>query len=99
VTIAAVGAFPLVLDGSRGEPRARAHRRGGGADDRDRRLTPCDGQILAIDDMLGLVTEFTLKFVMRYHRLGDEIRAAAREYAEEVRQGRFPPKHTYSAPR
>jgi len=55
-----------------------------------------DGQI---DDMLGLVTEFTLKFVMRYHRLGDEIRAAAREYAEEVRQGRFPPKHTYSAPR
>jgi 3-methyl-2-oxobutanoate hydroxymethyltransferase len=56
----------------------------------------CDGQI---DDMLGLVTEFTLKFVMRHHRLGDEIRAAAREYAEEVRQGRFPPKHTYSAPR
>jgi ketopantoate hydroxymethyltransferase len=30
-------------------------------------------------------------------RLGDEIRAAAREYAEEVRQGRFPAaEHTYS---
>jgi hypothetical protein len=50
----------------------------------------CDGQILVIDDMLGLFTEFTPKFVKRYRRLGDEIRAAAREYAEEVRQGRFP---------
>jgi 3-methyl-2-oxobutanoate hydroxymethyltransferase len=43
-----------------------------------------------IDDMLGLFTEFTPKFVKRYRRLGDGIRAAAREYAEEVRQGRFP---------
>jgi hypothetical protein len=39
--------------------------------------------------MLGLFTELTLKFVKRYRRLGDEIGAAAREYAEEVRQGRF----------
>ena len=57
----------------------------------------CDGQILVIDDMLGLFTEFTPKFVKRYRRLGDEIRTAAREYAEEVRQGRFPAaEHTYS---
>jgi 3-methyl-2-oxobutanoate hydroxymethyltransferase len=49
----------------------------------------CDGQILVIDDMLGLFTEFTPKFVTRYRRLGDEIRAAAR--------GRFPAaEHTYS---
>ena len=60
----------------------------------------CDGQILVIDDMLGLFTKFTPKFVKRYRRLGGEIRAAAREYAEEVRQGRFPaPEHTYSARR
>jgi len=58
----------------------------------------CDGQILVVDDMLGLVTEFTPKSVKRYRRLSDEIRAAAREYAEEMRQGRFPaPEHTYSA--
>jgi len=56
-----------------------------------------DGQILVIDDMLGLFTEFTPRFVKRYRRLGDEIRAAARDYAEEVRRGRFPAaEHTYS---
>jgi 3-methyl-2-oxobutanoate hydroxymethyltransferase len=60
----------------------------------------CDGQILVIDDMLGLFTEFRPKFVKRYRSLGDEIRAAAREYAEEVREGRFPAaEHTYSTPR
>jgi hypothetical protein len=54
-------------------------------------------QILVIDDMLGLFTEFTPKLVKRYRRLGDEIRAAAGEHAEEVRQGRFPAaEHTYS---
>ena len=60
----------------------------------------CDGQILVTDDMLGLFAEFTPKFVKRYRMLGDEIRAAAREYAEEVRHGRFPAEeHTYKPPR
>jgi 3-methyl-2-oxobutanoate hydroxymethyltransferase len=60
----------------------------------------CDGQILVTDDMLGLFTEFTPKFVKRYRELGDEIKAAARDYAEEVRQGRFPAaEHTYAGPR
>ena len=59
----------------------------------------CDGQILVIDDMLGLFAEFTPKFVKRYRQLGAEIRAAARDYADEVRAGRFPaPEHTYPAP-
>lgn len=60
----------------------------------------CDGQILVVDDMLGVFTEFTPKFVKRYRELGQEIRAAAREYADEVRAGRFPAaEHTYTAPR
>jgi 3-methyl-2-oxobutanoate hydroxymethyltransferase len=60
----------------------------------------CDGQILVIDDMLGLFTEFTPKFVKRYRELGDAIRAAARDYAADVRHGRFPAEeHTYPGPR
>src|SRR5438270_12887467 len=60
----------------------------------------CDGQILVIDDMLGLFAEFTPRFVKRYRELGDEIRAAAREYADDVRASRFPAaEHTYTAPR
>jgi len=60
----------------------------------------CDGQILVVDDMLGLFTELTSKFVKRYRLLGHEIGAAAREYAEEVRHGRFPTaEHAYAAPR
>jgi len=60
----------------------------------------CDGQILVIDDMLGLFAEFTPRFVKRYRNLGDEIRAAAHEYAEDVRQGRFPAaENTYPDPK
>jgi 3-methyl-2-oxobutanoate hydroxymethyltransferase len=58
----------------------------------------CDGQILVIDDMLGLFGEFTPRFVKRYRDLAGEIRGAARDYAEDVRAGRFPaPEHTYTA--
>ena len=60
----------------------------------------CDGQILVIDDMLGLFTEFTPRFVQRYRNLGAEIRAAARDYADDVRAGRFPAAdHTYTGSR
>src|SRR5437016_10458003 len=100
VAIAAAGAFALVVEGV---AESLAHELTGKV------AVPtigiggspaCDGQILVIDDMLGLFTEFTPKFVKRYRELGDEIRAAAREYAAEVKAGRFPAaEHTYSAPR
>ncbi|SMX37721.1 3-methyl-2-oxobutanoate hydroxymethyltransferase [Maliponia aquimaris] len=50
----------------------------------------CDGQILVVDDMLGLFTAFKPKFVKRYATLGEQGRAAIATYAEEVRSRAFP---------
>jgi len=57
----------------------------------------CDGQILVVDDMLGLFTAFKPKFVKRYATLGADGEAAIRAYADEVRARRFPAaEHTFS---
>ena len=59
----------------------------------------CDGQVLVIDDVLGLFADFTPKFVKRYAELGPAIDAAAATYAAEVRERRFPgPEHFFGAP-
>ena len=50
----------------------------------------CDGQILVTDDALGLFSDFTPSFVKRYAELGGEIERAARAYAEDVHERRFP---------
>jgi 3-methyl-2-oxobutanoate hydroxymethyltransferase len=56
----------------------------------------CDGQVLVIDDMLGLFTEFHPKFVKRFAQLGDTADAAVAAYAAEVRARAFPaPEHTF----
>ncbi|MEM9580251.1 MAG: 3-methyl-2-oxobutanoate hydroxymethyltransferase [Pseudomonadota bacterium] len=57
----------------------------------------CDGQILVVDDMLGLFTAFKAKFVKRYAHLGEAGEAAIAAYAEDVRARRFPgPEHVFS---
>ncbi len=50
----------------------------------------CDGQILVVDDMLGLFTAFKPKFVKRYAALGQDGEAAIAAYATEVRARAFP---------
>ncbi len=50
----------------------------------------CNGQVLVSYDALGLYDEFVPPFVKQYAQLGREITAAAAEYAEDVREGRFP---------
>jgi 3-methyl-2-oxobutanoate hydroxymethyltransferase len=57
----------------------------------------CDGQILVVDDVAGLFTEFRPKFVKRYAEVAPLIGAAAQAYADDVRARRFPgPEHVYT---
>ncbi len=50
----------------------------------------CDGQVLVLNDLLGLDESFTPKFVKRFAELGQAVRAAVSAYAAEVRAGTFP---------
>ena len=55
-----------------------------------------DGQLLIIGDMLGYFEAFTPKFVKKYANLAEVIDKALRQFAEEVRSGKFPEeKHCY----
>jgi 3-methyl-2-oxobutanoate hydroxymethyltransferase len=55
----------------------------------------CDGQILVLEDMLGL-SQRVPKFVKRFGDLAGHIEAAAKAYAGEVRGRKFPgPEHVY----
>ncbi len=96
VAIAEAGAFSIVVEGTV-EPVARAITErvpvptiGIGAS------PACDGQILVTDDLLGVFTEFTPRFVKRYAELAPLIAAAAAAYADDVRARRFPgPEHCF----
>ena len=50
----------------------------------------CDGQVQVLHDMLGLFTDFVPKHAKQYATLGQTIKDAFCQYAEEVRQGTFP---------
>jgi len=87
--VTAAGAFAVVLEGM-AEPLAAKITKdiaiptiGIGAS------AECDGQILVMEDMLGLNPN-PPKFVRRYANLGPDIEAAVKAYATEVRERRFP---------
>jgi len=96
--IADAGAFALVIEGVVEPIAARITREvacptiGIGASAR------CDGQVLVIDDMLGMF-ERTARFVKRYDDLAPRITAAAEAYASEVRSRSFPTDAETYAPR
>jgi len=50
----------------------------------------CDGQILVSNDLLGLNTGYIPSFAKQYAQLGDQVRAAFADYADEVRNKKFP---------
>mgnify|MGYP001092451023 CR=1 FL=1 len=57
----------------------------------------CDGQILVIDDAIGLTVDRVPKFVKEYAHLRDAVATAAENYARDVRNRSFPaPEHLFS---
>ncbi len=96
VTVAEAGAFSVVLEKVPASLAGEITRAiaiptigiGAGVD--------CDGQVLVVDDMLGLFTTFRPRFVKRYAELGAEADRAIAAYAAEVRARAFPtPEHVF----
>ena len=55
----------------------------------------CDGQILVIDDLIGL-NPINVRFVKKYYNISKEISKAVSNYSKEVRTKKFPQKkHSY----
>jgi len=56
----------------------------------------CDGQVLVINDLLGITSGYVPRFVKAYARLQEEIQRAVRQFRDEVRDGAFPtPDQSY----
>ena len=49
-----------------------------------------DGQVLVLHDMLGITTDFSPRFLRRYHNLAKEINSAVLSYINDVKARNFP---------
>jgi 3-methyl-2-oxobutanoate hydroxymethyltransferase len=100
MAIAEAGAFSIVIEGTI-DPVSRAITAavpcptiGIGAS------AGCDGQVLVIDDVLGMMGDFKPKLARRYVDLGSQIAEAARSYSADVKAHRFPgPENVYGIPK
>lgn len=52
--------------------------------------TACDGQVLVINDIIGMYEQLEARFVRRYVNVAAEIEKAARQFAADVRSGNYP---------
>lgn len=50
----------------------------------------CDGQVLVVNDMIGLTKGFKPRFLRQYLNLFEDIHGAAQQYIEDVKSGQFP---------
>jgi 3-methyl-2-oxobutanoate hydroxymethyltransferase len=50
----------------------------------------CDGQVLVIQDLLGMFRQMRPKFVKTYTQMGDSVLSAVKQYIHEVQNGEFP---------
>ena len=98
--VSEAGAFSVVVEGTV-EPVARALTTeiaiptiGIGAS------PACDGQVLVTEDLLGLFSDFTPKFVKQFAKLSPLVSDAARTYAAEVKARTFPgTEHCFGVPK
>ncbi|MCR1849027.1 3-methyl-2-oxobutanoate hydroxymethyltransferase [Paraclostridium sordellii] len=97
IAVEKAGAFSVVLEGVPSKLAKIATEKlsiptigiGAGVD--------CDGQILVYQDMLGMFSDFTPKFVKKYESLGDKMKSAFETYIDEVENGYFPSqKHSFN---
>jgi len=95
LAVQAAGAFAVVLEGVPASLASEITLRleiptigiGAGPD--------CDGQVLVMHDLLGL-NDWTPSFVKQYANLGSVATQAARAFAEDVVNGKFPDEeHSY----
>jgi 3-methyl-2-oxobutanoate hydroxymethyltransferase len=95
LAVEAAGAFAVVLEGVPASLAAEITARlaiptigiGAGLD--------CDGQVLVMHDLLGL-TDSTPSFAKQYANLGSLVSQAARAFADDVLNGKFPDnEHSY----
>jgi 3-methyl-2-oxobutanoate hydroxymethyltransferase len=91
------GAFSLVLELMPGEVASAVTRAlriptigiGAGVE--------CDGQVLVLQDALGLNRDFEPRFLRRFAELGTRTEEALREYVAAVKAGDYPaPEHTFA---
>jgi 3-methyl-2-oxobutanoate hydroxymethyltransferase len=50
----------------------------------------CDGQVLVINDMIGLTKGFKPRFLRQYLNLFDQINGAVKAYVKDVKSSEFP---------
>lgn len=94
--VSLAGAFAMVVEGTI-EPVARELSDGNATPTIGIGASPaCDGQILVVDDMLGVFNDFKPRFVKHFAELAPQISKAVEDYASEVKARSFPgPEHTF----
>lgn len=50
----------------------------------------CDGQVLVYQDMLGMYSDFTPKFVKKFADVGTDMRKGINAYIDAVKESKFP---------
>lgn len=94
--ISDAGAFAMVIEGTV-EPLAREITTKVASATIGIGASPaCDGQVLVVDDMLGIFNDFKPRFVKHFAELAPVISKAVEDYANEVKARSFPAQeHTF----